>query len=196
MRLIEAHVTMTGTRPLLFDRYAGNDAKLDPVDKCYWAGGVAVIPQANLYSGLSAENTKSVVKIYGDIRKAKAKGMAINQALMIRQFDIPILRDGVQITRDDFDDVFQIVQHVARVAKGIPNPKTRPMLPLPWSIEYDIEFMETPELTWTEMRGMLLKLGSLGLGTFRPLYGGSTVLIEERDARVCEEFAVEEFEEV
>lgn len=179
-KLITASVTFEGVKPLLFDRYTGsNEAKPEPIEKVYWHDGIAVMPQINIYSALSAENTKSVAKMYYD-RKAKKIGMAIQNGLMIEEPYIPILKDGKQIKKSDFDSVFEVVEHVARINKSgtaIPNPKTRPMLDTPWSISFKIKFIQNGELTWDVMQDCFEYCGVIGLGTYRPLYGGFNVRV-------------------
>lgn len=179
--VMQGRVKFNGVRPLLFDRYAGsNEAKLDPIDKVYWSQeGLAVIPSINVYSGLVAENSKSVCKMYFG-KKAKPIGMAIMNQFKIEQFEIPLLHDGKTISQDDFDSTFEIKHHVARINKAgtaIPNPKERPMLDTPWSIEFDYQFIRDAQsdVNWDVMEQSLSNLGMIGLGTYRPLFGGFTV---------------------
>jgi len=67
------------------------------------------------------------------------------------------------------------MSHVARVKKGnlsVPNPKERPVLSLPWNIEFDMTLLETNELSENVLR-KLFEVGGLaiGLGTFRGVFG-------------------------
>lgn len=180
-KLKNAHVTFTGIKPLLFDRYAGNEAKLEPIEKVYWSqDGLAVIPQINVYSALSAENSKSVCKMFFG-KKAKPIGMAINNCLVIKQEELLITRDGEPFSVDEFDKDFEVVHHVARINKSgtaIPNPKERPKLPAPWQIDFDITFMPSGDLNWQVMQECFGYAGVIGLGTYRPLFGGFKVEID------------------
>jgi len=183
MKIKEATVRFIGVKPILFDRYQGsNEAQPDNIDKVYWHDGLAVIPQINLYSGLSAENTKSVAKMYFG-KKAKPIGMAINNGLAINEL-FPILKqDGNPVRQEDFDKKFEIVEHVARINKSgtaIPNPKVRPMLGTPWELEFGIRFLRSGDLTWEVMTQCFQYLGMIGIGTYRPLYGGFQVEIQEK----------------
>lgn len=182
LKLKKAHVKFTGVKPLLFDRYAGsNEAKLEPIDKVYWHNERAVMPQINIYSALSAENSKSVAKMYFG-KKAKPIGMAIQNGLMIDTDFIPILQDGEEVLAKDFGKRFTIEHHVARINKSgtaIPNPKERPSLDVPWTLEFGIQFIPNGELTWEVMQQCFQYCGVIGLGTYRPLYGGFSVEIEE-----------------
>lgn len=176
-----ATVRLIGLKPLLFDRYSGsNNSKPEPVEKVYWSqAGEACIPTINLYSSLSAENTKSVAKMfYG--KNAKPIAMAVNNWLNIHQHEMILTRNGKPFHLDSFESDFQVVHHVARLPKGIPNPKVRPLLPTPWECTFDLDFMPTPDCPWDVLVKMLQQAGTIGLGTYRPLYGTYQVEIEEK----------------
>jgi hypothetical protein len=68
------------------------------------------------------------------------------------------------------DSRIKIMEHVARLPKGIPNPKSRPMIP-EWSVTFKFELQKNTLLTETNLRNMVEQGGILGLGTFRPIFG-------------------------
>lgn len=173
-------VILTGVKPLLFDRYMGsNDAKPEPIEKVYWTqDGEACLPTLNLYSSLTAENTKSVAKMfYG--RNAKKVGMAVNSFLYIPETELTLKREGKPFHIDNFDKQFEVVEHVARLDKGIPNPKVRPMLRAPWTTEFSFEFTSSPDCSWEVMVKMFQQAGIIGLGTYRPIFGTYRVQVVE-----------------
>lgn len=186
IKLRKASVKFVGCKPLLFDRYTGsNEAKPEPVDKVYWHKSgedvLAYMPQINIYSALSAENTKSVAKMYFG-KKAKPIGMAINNSLVIDTHPILITQHGQPVRQQDFDSAFTVEHHVARINKSgtaIPNPKERPCLETPWELNFDIRFSPSGELTWEVMQQCFDYCGIIGLGTYRPLYGGFRVEVTE-----------------
>jgi hypothetical protein len=103
----------------------------------------------------------------------------VNNWLNIQQHELILTRNGKPFHQDNFASDFQIVHHVARLPKGIPNAKVRPLLPTPWACEFDIEFLPTPDCTWEVLVKMLQQAGTIGLGTYRPLYGTYKVEIIE-----------------
>ena len=61
---------------------------------------------------------------------------------------------------------------VARLEKGIPNPKARPVVPCPWEIEFGLTLYPTREITEQEIVNLFDEGGrALGLGTFRGVFG-------------------------
>lgn len=96
--------------------------------------------------------------------------------------NIPILRDGEPIVfngfKDGYDDVAKIYIHysVARLKGGIPNPKVRPVVELPWSITFKLLLFKNTDIDETFLQTAFVKGGvSLGLGTFRGVFGKYTV---------------------
>ncbi|MBU9660923.1 hypothetical protein KTF22_03325 [Burkholderia multivorans] len=92
--------------------------------------------------------------------------------------ELPILRDGEPIRvgafGEDFDPASRIYLHrsVARLDKGIPNPKERPVLPLPWSLEFTLDIYPNKEIKEQEIRNLIEEGGlAIGLGTFRGVFG-------------------------
>ena len=95
---------------------------------------------------------------------------------------IPFLRDGRPIEvgqfSEDKDELSGIYLHraVARLDKGIPNPKERPVLPAPWELEFKLCIFPNKEIKEEEVRNLITEGGiAIGLGTFRGVYGKFSV---------------------
>ncbi|MBM4029562.1 MAG: hypothetical protein FJ280_29810 [Planctomycetes bacterium] len=178
-------VTLVGLADVMFDRYAGdNKTQLPPEDKLYFApdGRTIVLPAANISSLLTAQNTPSAPKRFLDARTYKKTAQGILSYTVIQPHQIPFLRNGRPIEFGAFDgdsDALSgayIHRSVARLDKGIPNPKVRPVLPLPWSLEFDFRYFENDEVTEEMVRSLLIRGGlSIGVGTFRGVFGKFSV---------------------
>jgi len=180
--IIVREVVLCGTRDIMFDRYAGdNDTKLEPWQKLYLEPGdsrVIGLPAANIMSALSAHNTNSFPKRLRDKRKFKDICNACLSFVEIDPQFIPFLRDGKPIVfgkfakdRDATSGVY-VTYNVARLDKGIPNPKVRPALPLPWSLAFKLTIYPNKEIQEQEIINLFEDGGrAVGLGTFRGLYG-------------------------
>jgi hypothetical protein len=119
---------------------------------------------------LCAENTKSVCRqFFGKNGKTVALGIA--SYCNIEPFDIPIVDDNGPIVFTGWNEKIYVHQSVARLAKGIPNPKERPTIALPWEMTFTIEYMVNTYCTLENLRQALSMGGTLGLGTFRPFFG-------------------------
>ncbi|WP_430229625.1 hypothetical protein [Paraburkholderia tropica] len=179
-------VVLKGVRDIMFDRYAGdNKTKLEWHQKIYQVPGTDILclPAINIVSFLTAHNTNSAPKRLRDKRAYKDIANACLSFTSIVGHSInpnyvPILRDGCPVRvgkfGDDRDELSGIYLHrsVARLDKGIPNPKERPVLPLPWSIEFTLDIFPNKEIKEQEIRNLVEEGGlAIGLGTFRGVFG-------------------------
>jgi len=176
-------VRLKGLADIMFDRYAGdNNTKLEPHQKFYFRSETQKIigmPSLNIMSFLSAHNTNSAPKRLRDKRKYKDICNANLSFVIINPSWIPFLRDGKPIEFGKFgpDEVDPlsgawIGHHVGRLEKGIPNPKERPVLPLPWSLEFELTILPNKEIKEQEIMNLMEEGGrAIGLGTFRGVFG-------------------------
>lgn len=174
-------VTLTGLTPILFDRYAGdNKTQLAPEQKLYLKNNIVCLPAMNIISFLSAQNTESAPKMLLDKREYKTVASALLASVIIDPSNIPFLSaDGKPIKFggsfvDDVDSVsgIRLSYHVARLDKGIPNPKVRPTLDTPWSLKFKLSVLPHPDLNEDLIENLFVDGGvRLGLGTFRKAFG-------------------------
>lgn len=175
-------VTLTGLTPILFDRYSGdNKTQLAPEQKFYLDAKSGIcLPTLNLISFLTAQNTDSAPKVCLDSRLYKKVASALLASVTVMPTPlIPFTRAKKpirfgQFNGDGFDATSQaqVLYHVARLEKGIPNPKARPSLPLPWQLQFSLTVLPHPDLTEALIENLFVDGGArLGLGTFRRMFG-------------------------
>lgn len=172
MDAAQIKLKLSGVRPLMFDRYAGdNTTQLPTSEKMYLDSQRRLtMPAINIYSMLVSENTKSVCRqFFGKQGRTIALGIASYTS--IDPFDIPIMNDSGQVVFTGFNEMIYEHRSVARVKGGIPNPKQRPTLSLPWYVEFTMSYQDNKQCTLENLRQALTMGGTLGLGTFRPFFG-------------------------
>lgn len=178
--ITERQVRLQGIADIMFDRYAGdNNTRLEPWQKLYLLEDKTIfLPHLNIRSFLSAHNTNSAPKRLRDKRKYKDICNACLSFLTVSPTHIPFLREGNPIKFGSLDgDVDKesgvyIHRSVARLEKGIPNPKERPTLPAPWELEFTLKIMPNREINEQEILNLFEEGGrALGLGTFRGVFG-------------------------
>jgi hypothetical protein len=181
--IITRKVVLCGIKDIMFDRYAGdNKTQLEPHQKLYLQPGkgfpIIGLPAANIMSFLSAHNTNSAPKRLRDKRQYKDIANACLSFLDIKQTFIPFMRDGEPIRfgsfKDDKDELSGAYVHrsVAKLDKGIPNPKVRPVIPTPWEVEFDLTLFPNKEIKEQEILNLLEDGGrALGFGTYRGVFG-------------------------
>lgn len=186
LNAITRRVRLRGVTPIMFDRYAGdNNTKLEWSQKIYLRNGTSnlCLPTLNLVSFFTAHNTNSAPKRLRDKRVYKSICNAILSFVSIQGADgdpesIIFERNGQPIQVGTFNDRVEptsglfLHRAVARLDKGIPNPKERPVLPLPWALEFDLTIYPNKEVKEQEIKNLLAEGGmAIGLGTFRGVFG-------------------------
>jgi hypothetical protein len=186
--IVKRRVRLCGKTDIMFDRYAGdNNTKLEPQQKLYLDprdSKTIGIPAVNIMSLLSAHNTNSAPKRLRDKRKYKDIANACLSYVTIGPAFIPLIREESPIQFGRFNDAeidlssgCYIHRSVARLDKGIPNPKVRPVIPLPWAIEFDFELFPNREIKEQEILNLIQEAGlAIGLGTFRGVFGKYEVM--------------------
>jgi hypothetical protein len=170
----------------MFDRFAGDyKTQLAWNQKIYLIPGTDYLslPVVNIVSFLTAHNTNSAPKRLRDSRQFKQIANSCLSFTSILGYKdnpnyIPFLRNGeiirVGTFQDDVEPLSGLYLHrsVARLEKGIPNPKERPVLPLPWSLQFTLEIFPNKEIKEQEIKNLFEDGGmAIGLGTFRGVFG-------------------------
>lgn len=186
LEIVKRKVRLAGIRDIMFDRYAGdNKTKLGWNQKLYLVPGTDILslPTTNIVSFLTAHNTNSAPKrlrdkrAYKDIANACLSFTNITGVAGHPNY-VPFLNgdDPIKVGKfdDEHDPLSGIYLHrsVARLDKGIPNPKERPVLPMPWALEFTLEIFPNKEIKEQEIMNLFEEGGlAIGLGTFRGVYG-------------------------
>jgi hypothetical protein len=173
------NVKLCGMRPIMFDRYAGdNKTKLGVVEKFYRnSKNQLVLPAANITSFLCSQNSRSAAKDYYDKRTYKDKAINILSFTMVEPEEPLLTRNGepLEVTTLGEHGTYEHFS-VARLEKGIPNPKNRPVLPLPWELNFTISVFPNDSVDQAELKELFKACGlSIGLGTYRGVFGKFTV---------------------
>ena len=186
METIKINVLISGLRPMMFDRYAGdNNTQLPSSEKMYLdSQRRLIIPSLNLYSLLAAENTKSVCRQFFG-KQGRTIALGISAYTDITPYEILIEDNNGPIIFSGFSEQIQIHKSVARLAKGIPNPKERPILALPWHMSFTVVYQENRQCTLENLRQAFQMGGTLGIGTFRPYFGRYQLVKWDEEQAKC-----------
>ncbi len=174
-------VRLRGLTPIMFDRYPGdNETKLEVWQKLNYMedGKTICLPAASIMSYLSAQNTDSAPKRLLDSRTYKKFTQACGAYVSIAPLLIPFTREGKPIVFGKFSgDVDKlsgtyIDRRTARLEKGIPNPKVRPVVPLPWELEFQLTLYPNRLIQEQQLMNIFTEGGiSVAFGTNRPSFG-------------------------
>jgi len=176
--IVSRKITLSGIRPIMFDRYAGdNDTSLPPEQMMYFAedGKTLAIPSQNILGMMASNFYKCATKIkYGKGHSEKSDG--VQGFVDIDPMLVPLMKEGKPIVFSGFNGQIYVDHSVARIKKTaqqiIPNPKHRPVLNLPWSMTLQVSVLPNNVIDMAAVCE-LLEIGGLyvGVGTWRGRYG-------------------------
>jgi len=180
-------VKLKGTAPIMFDRFVSIKAKdIRPEEKLYLRKvgekNYLGMPFLNILSFLASKNSTSCCKKFCDLRKYKGYSDALYSNFRIDSDFVFFKRDDKKIEVCQFiekDGIMQdeksgiyVREDVARLDKGIPNEKRRPVLGADWALEFSIELFVNDVVSMSDLIDFFEKGGKyIGLGTFRPVFG-------------------------
>jgi len=175
MNQITRKVSLRGITDIMFDRYAGdNKTELSVEQKMYYAqdGKTLILPATNVMSFLSAQNTPSAPKRLLDSREYKKVAQALLGYIAISPLEIPITKSNKPIVFGGFNGEIYVHNSVARLEKGVPNPKIRPVIRTPWELNFTLTMFPNNEIKESLVKDMFDRGGiAIGLGTFRGVFG-------------------------
>jgi len=188
-------VTCEGIVPIMFDAYRGKVDNIAVEKKLYLdADRRLVLPAENVMSFLGSDSDKSIASIL----QGRGRGeylRAIACFVTINPDSIPFLRDGSPIHFGGFDKATESdsesgcwIQHGKALTKQgtrlIPQDKERPVLPLPWTLEFTAELWSNDVLTPDILTNYFVEGGMrVGFGTHRPRYGRFVTKIDTEKVR-------------
>lgn len=177
-------ITLTGITPIMFDKFESisGPAKRSPEQLLHLDGNKLVFPSLGIYSFLGARNTTSAAKLLLG-KKAGPICDATLSAVTVTPDLIPFTSRGKPVIVGEFrqNNAGELVDKtsgmivtllVARLPKGIPNPKARPILRPPWELQFSLELYPGTPMTLPILKTLFEDGGRrVGLGTFRPFFG-------------------------
>ena len=175
-----------GIKPLLFNKFLGMEGEFPAEQRLHLVGKKVIIPADMIYSFLFQEKPGGCCQRFeGKAYKRIAKtGWAI---LAVNPESIPITHEGKEITFDKFnkngiDEKAGMRIFESTVSQPKPILTKRPLIDLPWEIEFKITLYKNNFITKEKLYNWLVVGGfQVGIGSYRPRFG---------------QFAIEKFEPI
>ena len=170
-------VNFKGVKPILFDRYSGNNnTKLPPEKKYHLTDqNVIYIPAINIYASLASESPTCAAKLVFGKTASRIK-IGVQSFLHFDSAELPLTDDdGKPLIFSGWNDKFVVLHHVAKVKKGtlsVPSPKERPAVLPPWNLNFQCELANNEFCNDNDLQQLFKMSQTMGMGTFRPQFGG------------------------
>lgn len=179
------HVRLDGLAPIMFNRFIDySKDKRPPEQKMYLveANGKnqVVFPSTNIDAFLWGDDPQGCCRAFeGKAGKTMQKiGMG---HIFIEQPTIPFTANNKPVYWEKFDNKqFSIVNQGGRSKQGSKSIKQevspRPVLHLPWSVEFDISIVKNESIDSTKLYNWFVRGGLyIALGAWRTKYGRFSV---------------------
>jgi len=197
-KTFKINVTLEGTKFILFDRLVKNfddkkvaqDLENHPEKKFYMQEDKTLfIPDEFLYSFFASKFKTSCVTRFGpqgNMKSEARRELAENILSFVKLSPnrMVLIRNGKPIKfgkwdSNGYDPISQATQYFAKAviekSKGklIPNPITRPSLPLPWEFSFEIILYPNTAYIDPDKLYFYFEVGgqTIGIGAYRPRFG-------------------------
>jgi len=173
MNIKSISVILNGLSPLMFDAFRGQE-EIPPERKIYLAkdGRSVILPASNIVGFLTTKKTVSCLRAFTNSKDWKIKGPEIIGSVSVDPISIPFTDGGEPIVFDDWDDKIYLDERMAMPSTTARVIARRPVMELPWELDFTLHICETEFVTEERMRDWFERGGLMvGLCAYRPLFG-------------------------
>ncbi len=180
MEEIQIHVGIESLADIMFDQFFDHSKEPRPPEQKFYIQGKnqLVFPSLNIMAFMFNQKGDSCVNKFEGKKRRDYYAVGFSHVSISPTF-IPFKdKDRKQINFSDFENgLFYIVNSAptTKLSGGgfiKQEAKPRPVLKMPWLLEFDIRLFTNPLINETKLRNWFENGGLLiGLGTYRPLFG-------------------------
>ena len=183
--ILKKSLKLTGVTPIMFDPFYGQE-EIPPEKKFYFAKDdkTLVLPNGNILGFLSSQKVHSCLRLFAKSTEWQIRTNEIAGCVSITPAEIPFRgEDGKPLEFSEWNSG-QIWLDTRMVSpnKQVKMMVSRPVLDLPWSLEFELSVFVTEFITMDRMMDWFRRGGfQVGLCAHRPLFGRFKV--EEKNHR-------------
>ena len=168
------NVTLNGLTPIMLDAFRGQE-ELPPEQKLYYAPDkkTLILPASNIVGFLTSKSSHSCLRVFTSNKDWKTRGPEMVGNVAVSPVNIPFLNDEKTIEFDGkFNEKVYLDESMARPSNTARVIARRPVINLPWILEFELTVNETEFVTVARIKDWFTRGGiSVGIGAWRPLYG-------------------------
>ena len=168
------HVVLSGLTPFMADAFRGQE-EIPPEQKLYYGldKKTLILPASNIVGFLTSKSSHSCLRVFTSNKDWKTRGPEIVGNVYVDPVSIPFLSDGKPIKFDGkWNEVVYIDERMARPSNTARVMARRPVITLPWTLEFTLTINETEFVTASRIKDWFARGGiSVGVGAYRPMFG-------------------------
>jgi len=161
----------------MLDAFRGQE-ELPPEKKLYYApdGKTLILPASNIVGFLTSKSSHSCLRVFADSKDWKTRGPELVGNISVEPVNIPFLNDDKPITfSGKWNDKIYLDERMARPSATARVVARRPVIDIPWKLEFTLTINETEFMTLSRIRDWFTRGGvSVGIGAYRPMFGRFT----------------------
>jgi len=171
--ILTKRLKLNGVTPIMFDAFRGQEET--PVEKKFYLardGETLIFPNSNILGFLNSQKVHSCLRIFWSNKEWQIRSNEIKGCVAITPSEV-VFKDGNKpIKFKDWNDKISIDTRMAFPSKTARVMAIRPVLSLPWSLEFDVSINPTEFITEERIIDWFMRGGfQVGFGANRPLFG-------------------------
>ena len=140
--IVRKNVTLNGITRFMFDKFAGQE-EIPVEQKLYLDKGTLILPAANIMGFLASKSANSCLRQFANSKTWKVMEPVIRASVIVTPDAVPFLNDDNTIEFTDWNDKISVDKRMARPSSTARVIAQRPILVLPWKLEFDLAINES-----------------------------------------------------
>lgn len=168
------NVELKGLTPLMMDAFRGQE-EIPPEQKLYIAPDkkTVILPASNIVGFLTSKSSHSCLRVFSSNKDWKTRGPEMVGNVAVDPIEIPLLSEGKPVVFEGkFNEQVYLDERMARPSNTARVIARRPVISLPWELEFSLMVNETEFVTVSRLKDWFMRGGiSVGIGAYRPMFG-------------------------
>jgi hypothetical protein len=137
------------------------------------SGKFLVLPASNIVGFLTSKSSHSCLRVFTSNKEWKTRGPEITGNVAVDPLLVPFTANGKPVEfSGEWNDQIYLDERMARPSSTARVIAKRPVLDIPWELEFTMFVNETEFVTVDRIKDWFVRGGvSVGIGAYRPMFG-------------------------
>ena len=172
-KILTRKLKLNGVTPIMFDPFKGQEDI--PVEKKFYLakdGKTVVLPNSNILGFLNSQKVHSCLRLFSSNKEWQIRSNEIKGCVAITPAELVFIDNGDPIQFTGWSEKIFVDTRMAYPNKNVRMMVSRPVLDLPWYLEFNLHINTTEFITEERILDWFNRGGfQVGLCAHRPLFG-------------------------
>lgn len=172
-KILTKKLRLNGVTPIMLDPFLGQEEI--PVEQKFYFGDdgkTLILPNSNILGFLNSQKVHSCLRLFVKSTEYQIRSNEIKGCIAILPAQIPFMNHRKPIQFTGWNDKIIVDRRMTYPNKKTRLMTSRPVINLPWSLEFDLAINPTDFITEDRILDWFNRGGfQVGLGAHRPLFG-------------------------